>query len=327
MSVSNVAGQAMEFEDFSFYPINHSQIANLFEKQVQVFWTAEAVDFTNDRQQWDSLDDEEREFIKFWLAFFSQADGIVCENLVKHFQSDTSHIKEVGWFYAAQNLMEVIHNKVYGQMIEVFIRDNEEKMQIRNAIHHYPSIQKIANWIMKWMDSSIPLPERVIAFACVEGIFFTGAFCAIYWLKRKNVLPGLSQANEWIARDEALHTKFAVTLYYTLTIVTKEYEEVGNQRIQEIIDSAMSVAEDFIRNALKVELVGMNADEMTEYVQCTADCLSTSFGAEKIYNKTNPFPWMLLISLPNKSNFFEKRVSEYGRMADNKYDYTLDGNF
>ena len=239
---------------------------------------------------------------------------------------ETSKLKEAGKFYKMQAAIEQVHNETYSLLIEAFFRDHEEKKKAFNAIHNYPSIKKIANWIFKWMDSKRPLAERVIAFACVEGIFFSSAFAAIYWIKKRNVLKGLCKANEWIARDEAIHTEFAIALYHTLTgegicpLLEKD-------RVHEIIKSASLTSEEFTRNALRVDMIGMNADNMIKYVQCTSDRLSKTLGYGKIYSTENPFDWMAVISLPNKSNFFETKVSEYGRQEDNDFEFDLEVDF
>lgn len=316
-------------ENYSFFPINNPDLISFFDKQRQLVWYTENIDFSGDRHDWDiKMNDDSKEFIKFWLAFFSQADGIVCENLAERFQRDTSFIKEAGFFYGVQNFMEIIHNKAYGQMIEVFIRDNNEKNKMRNAIKYYPSVRKITDWAKKWMRSDAPLVERVIAFICVEGIMFTGAFCAIYWLKRQNILKGLCQANEWIARDEGIHTEFGIALYHKL-INKYSYEPVSEERIKEIVGECMKVVEEFNNTTLRVNLIGMDAESMNDYIKCTANVICRNLGvSESIYPDTiNPFPWMTMISLYNKSNFFEKKVSEYSRIQSDTYSYDVDHNF
>ena len=212
-------------------------------------------------------------------------------------------------------------------LIEAFFRDSEEKKKAFNAIKYYPSIRKIADWMFKWMNSDTPLHERVIAFACVEGIFFSSAFAAIYWIKRRNILHGLCKANEFIARDEAMHTEFAVALYHVLTEIDRKYDPLPESRVHEIIGSAMEISEEFTRSALKVDLIGMNADDMVSYVKCTSNRLSESLGYSKIYDVENPFDWMSIIGLPNRSNFFETKVSEYSRQAKSDFEFSLDGEF
>jgi len=312
--------------EYSYYPITHPEIEEYFTKHKNLIWMAEAVDLSGDRKDWENLNEETKTFIKFWLAFFSEADGIICENLTERFQHDTSFIKEVGRFYAIQNFMEIIHNQTYGNMIEVLIDNPEEKEKMRNAIKNYPEISKIGEWVKKWMNRDIPLLERVVAFTCVEGIFFTGAFCAIYWLKRQNIMNGLCQANEWIARDESLHTKFGVALYHLLSSqYSSQYNILPQEKVYEIVKDAMNIIEEFIKNALQVELIGINSQDMITYVRCTCDVLVSSLGYSKIYNVDNPFPWMLLISLPNKTNFFEHRVTDYDK-GNIKIDYDIDSD-
>jgi ribonucleoside-diphosphate reductase subunit M2 len=315
-------------ENLSFYPIKYPSLIQHLKRQQSVYWLPSAVPLSDDRRDWDSLDSDTQTFLKFWLAFFSQADGIICENLMNHFQKDTAFIKEAGYFYSIQNAMEVIHNEMYSLMIETVIRDMEEKNRLFDAIHNYPEIEEITRWTIKWMNSDIPLQERIIAFACVEGIFFTGAFAAVYWIKQHNKLKGICVANEWIARDERLHTEFAFDLYDVLTKPKPNgegYDQISPEKIQEIISSAMDTVEVFIRKALRVELIGINADDMVNYVKCTADAVAEGFGAPKIYNATNPFIWMVNIGLPNKSNFFEKRTTEYAR-CQTTVDFNMDSS-
>lgn len=316
-----------DYERFSYFPIHYPMIENLATKQTAIFWTTEEIDMTKDPSDWKNLPENIREFVKFILCFFAQADGIVMENLMGHFQEELSHIKECVHLYAAQNHIEAIHNKTYSTQIELLITDPEEKKKAFNAIKHYPVIRKIAMWMMKWMRSDLPLTERAIAFACVEGIFFSGAFCAIRWLRRMNILEGLCFANELIARDEALHTEGGVAVYHVLTGVREEFPLLDQSRVHEIVKSAMEVSEEFIRGALRVDLVGMNADDMMEYVKCTADSLCVALGYDKIYEASNPFTWMAIMSLPNKTNFFEKKVAEYAKQDTGDFGWDLDAYY
>ena len=316
-----------DFSQYSFFPIKYHILEGYYQKQKDVFWTAQEIDYKGDRDDWDNLDSDTKEFIKFILLFFAQADGIVNENLIDNFKKETSCYKEARYFYAAQEFMEVCHNETYSMLIESFIRDPEEKRKAFNAIKYYPSIRKIADWMFKWMKSDRPLHERVISFACVEGIFFSSAFAAIYWIKRKNILHGLCKANEFIARDEALHTEFAVALYHVLTGIDHKFDLLPESRVHEIIRSAVETSEEFTRSALRVDLIGMSADDMISYVKCTANKLSESLGYSKIYDVENPFDWMLVIGLPNRSNFFETRVSEYGRHSKPDFQFDLDADF
>lgn len=314
-----------EYSQYSFFPIKYSNLESFYQKQKAVFWTPQEIDYSRDRSDWDVLDNGTSKFIKFILFFFAQADGIVNENLIRNFKQETSFFKEATFFYSMQEAIETIHNETYSMLIETFIRDREEKMKGYNAINHYTSIKKIANWMFDWMDSTIPLIERVVAFACVEGIFFSSAFAAVYWIKRRNILQGLCKANEFIARDEALHTEFAVALYHELC--RNKYERLSDEKVHQIINSAVSVSEEFVRDALKVDLIGMNADDMVDYVKCTADNLSESFGCKQIYNKVNPFNWMTVIGLENKSNFFECKVSEYSKQSKADFTFDLEADF
>ncbi len=316
-----------KYSKYCFLPMKYPKLLQYYEKQRDAFWTPGEIDMGKDRSDWLSLEPAERKFLTFILAFFAQADGIVIENLIENFQRETSEIKEVNAFYCMQNAMEMIHNETYSMMIETFIQDLQEREKALNAIDNYPSIKKIADWMMMWMKSDSPLMERVIAFACVEGIFFSGAFCAIYWIKKSNKLRGLCKANEFIARDEALHTEFAIALYHHYTSVGKRAPLLDQKVVYSIIGSAMNVAEEFIRDALHVELIGMNAEEMIQYVKCTADSLITSLGYEALYNVENPFDWMMMIALPNKTNFFEDTVSEYSKNKKNDFNFTTEAFF
>lgn len=314
------------FEDYSFFPIKNPRLEEYYQKQKNMFWTPQEIDYSEDRQQWDSLDDDTKKFLEFILFFFSQADGIVNENLIENFKRETSVYKEASFFYAMQEAIEVIHNETYSLLIETFIRDEEKKAKAFNAISHFPSIRALAEWMFSWMNKDIPLSERVIAFSCVEGVFFTSAFAAVYWIKKRNILQGLCKANEFIARDEALHTEFAVSLYHTLVKDSPE-AELSRERVFEILGSAAQVSETFIRDALHVDLVGLSGDDMVNYMKCTVNSLSTSLGYGNIFDVENPFPWMSVIALPNKSNFFETKVSEYGRQATSDYTFDLDIEF
>lgn len=316
-----------DFTKYSYFPIKYPVLEKYYQRQKEMFWTAQEIDYREDRKDWDELDADTAQFIKFILFFFAQADGIVNENLIENFKRETGEYKEARMFYAAQEFIEVGHNETYSMLIEAFIRDPDEKAKAFNAIKYYPSIRKIADWIFKWMRSGQPLIERVIVFACVEGMFFSGAFAGIYWIKRKNILKGLCKANEFIARDEALHTEFAIALYHVITAVDKKYAPLPETRVHEIIGGAMDAAEEFTRDALRVDLIGMNADDMVDYIKCTANRLAESLGYRKLYEVENPFDWMAVIGLPNKSNFFETRVTEYGRQSTADFEFDLDTDF
>lgn len=314
----------IDYSKYCFLPIQYPNLIAYYDLQKQAFWFPSSIHMSTDRKDWLELSEDERKFITFILAFFAQADGLVIENLVTNFQRETSEFKEANAFYAMQNAIETIHNEVYSLLIETLIQDIDERNRAMNAIQNYPSIKTIADWMIKWMDSSRPLLERIIAFACIEGIIFNGAFCAIYWIKKKNKLNGLTKANEWIARDEAIHTMFAVALYYHYTEVIGRFPRLSGKIVHSIVKSVMEVAENFIRKAMCVELIGMDADSMIEYVKCTADHLVSSLGYEKIYDAKNPFDWMIMITLSNKTNFFEDSVSEYSHVQN--IDMTFDPN-
>ena len=300
---------------YSFLPIAYEGLEHFYQTQKNVFWTPAEIDFSNDRNDWDNLDDSTKTYIKFLLFLFAQLDGIVNENLVNNFKKETSEFcKEIGFFYAIQEAVEVIHNETYSIMIKTFIRDLKEQNEGLNSIEHYPEIKKIAEWAFEWMDSSKPLGERIIAFMCIEGIIFSSAFAGIYWLKRifPGKLNGLIKANEWIARDEGLHVRFGLEMYKT-SLKHSWIKPVSQTQVKSIIKSAVEVTEYFTRNAMKVHLVGLTSDSMVQYVYSVADYWCNKLIHKKIYNVDNPFDWMLTISLVNKSNFFEVKVTEYAR--------------
>lgn len=311
--------------DLAFFPIKNERLIAFYHDQKNVFWVPSEIDYSNDRSSWDDLSEDVREYTEFLLFLFAQLDGIVNQNLCENFVQETSFSKECSAFYAIQGAIEWIHNETYSNLIKAFIRDPERQMKGLNSIQHYPEIKKIADWAYEYMDTSKSLLERVVAFCCIEGIIFSSAFAGIYWLKRKNILPGLCKANEWIARDEAIHTRFGVALYHHMTSIWRKQDALSQEKINEIIKSAVSVTENFTKNALKCDLVGLNADDVISYVQATADSLSTSLGYEAIFKTVNRLDWMVVISLPNKSNFFETKVSEYAR-EDEGIEFVFDLN-
>lgn len=318
------------YTKYSYFPIQHKILEKYYQTQKNVIWTPAELDFTGGRSDWEDsskLDPGAKNFIKSVLAFFAQADGIVNENIMNNFKQETSKLKEARAFYCAQEFIETIHNETYSLFIEAFIRDDEEKIRTFNAIENDPSVKKMAEWAFKWMNQDIPLTERIVAFACIEGIFFSSAFAAIYWIKKRNILRELCKANEWIARDEAIHTEFAIALYHVLTEQEKMFEPLSQERVHQIIKSATDTCEQFTRESLKVDLIGMNAPDMIKYVQCTSNRLSTALGYNPIYNVENPFDWMKVISLPNKSNFFETQVSEYSRQSVSDFSFDEDEDF
>lgn len=292
---------------FVMFPIKHADVWNYYKKQVASFWTAEEVDPSKDLSDWENkLTDNDRYFISMILAFFAASDGIVAENLAVRFY------KEVQWsearaFYGFQLMMENIHGEVYSLLIDTYIKNAVEKDRYFNSLNNFPCIKRKADWAQKWIgDNRSGFATRLVAFACVEGIFFSGAFCSIFWLKKRGLMQGgLCFSNELISRDEALHCEFAVLLY------SKLVKRLPRSKIVEIIKEAVAIETEFICEALPCKLIGMNADLMSVYIQFVADRLCLQLGYEKIFNAANPFDWMELSGLESKTNFFERRVSEY----------------
>ena len=290
---------------FVMFPIKYNDIWDMYKKQVECFWRSEEIDLTKDLTHWDALNTDERYFISLILAFFAASDGIVLENLAQRFMSDVQ-VSEARAFYGFQIAMENIHSQTYSLLIETYIKDKEEKHTLFNAIENFPCIKKKSDWAQKWIrDNRSSFATRLVAFACVEGIFFSGAFCSIFWLKKRGLMPGLTFSNELISRDEALHCEFAVLLY------SKLVKKIDKARIHEIIKEAVEIETEFICEALPCRLIGMNSLMMTQYIQFVADRLCLQLGYKKIYNVLNPFDWMELISLEGKTNFFEKRNDSY----------------
>jgi ribonucleotide reductase beta subunit family protein with ferritin-like domain len=290
---------------FVMFPIKHNDIWEMYKKQVDCFWRPEEIDLSKDASHWESLTDDERHFISMILAFFAASDGIVLENLATRFMNEIQ-LSEARAFYGFQIMMENMHNESYSLLIESYIKDKEQKHKLFNAINNYPCIKKKSDWAQKWIhDNRSSFATRLVAFACVEGIFFSGAFCSIYWLKKRGLMPGLTFSNELISRDEALHCEFAILLY------SKLQKKIDKTRIHEIIKEAVDIETEFICDALPCRLIGMNSELMTQYIKFVADRLAVQLGYKKIYNVINPFDFMELISLEGKTNFFERTVSEY----------------
>ena len=279
----------------------------MYKQSVAVFWTPEEIDFSKDQADWAKLTEDEKHFIKQVLAFFAGSDGIVMENLVTRFQGEVSS-QVVKLFYSFQNAMEGIHSETYSLLIDTYVKDEEEKARLFNAIETIDCIKYKGTWAVGWMGSNQSFGTRLVAFACVEGIFFSGAFCAIFWLKKRGLMPGLTFSNELISRDEGLHTQFAVSLFHTLP------EKPAQEIIQSIIIGAVSLEKEFICDALSCSLIGMNSKMMSQYIEFVADRLAVQLGLKKIYGTPNPFDFMDLISLEGKTNFFEKKVSDYSRV-------------
>ncbi len=290
---------------YVMFPIKDQDIWKMYKKQVECFWRAEEIDLTKDLSHWNGLEKDEKYFISMILAFFAASDGIVLENLAMRFMNDVQ-LAEARAFYGFQIAIENIHSETYSLLIDSYITDEEEKTKLFKAIEHYPCIKKKAEWAQKWIhDNRSHFSSRLVAFACVEGIFFSGAFCSIFWLKKRGLMPGLTFSNELISRDEALHTEFAILLYNKLN------NKLNKKRIHEIIKEAVDIEKEFICEALPCRLIGMNSQLMTQYIEFVADRLCLQLGYEKIYNSNNPFDFMELISLESKTNFFEKKVSDY----------------
>jgi ribonucleoside-diphosphate reductase subunit M2 len=277
----------------------------MYKKQIDCFWRAEEIDLSKDLTNWESLNADERHFISMILAFFAASDGIVLENLASRFMSEIQ-VSEARAFYGFQIAMENIHSETYSLLIETYIKDKEEKSKLFNAIEHFPCIKKKSDWAQKWIhDNRSSFATRLVAFACVEGIFFSGAFCSIYWLKKRGLMPGLTFSNELISRDEALHCEFAILLY------SKLLKKIDKARIHELIKEAVDIETEFICEALPCRLIGMNSEMMSQYIRFVADRLCVQLGYKKIYNVSNPFDFMELISLEGKTNMFERKISEY----------------
>ena len=310
---------------FVLFPIQNDEVWEMRKKALASFWTTDEIDLEQDMSDWkNKLNDNERHFIKHVLAFFAASDGIVNENLVLNFYKDVQ-IPEARSFYAAQIQIEDIHAETYSLLIDTYIQNTEEKNNLFNAIQTLDCVQKKANWALNWIEKSPTFAHRLIAFAAVEGIFFSGSFCAIYWLKKRGLMPGLTFSNELISRDEGMHCDFACLLYSMLQ------NKIDASDIRAIIMEAVELEKEFVTDALPVSLIGMNAMMMNQYIEFVADRLLTSLGNSKVYGTANPFPWMEMISLQGKTNFFEKRVGDYqkaGVMSDReKQTFSLDEDF
>ena len=310
---------------FVLFPIVHDDIWQFYKQCEACFWTAEEIDLSADLVDWDTkLNDNERHFIKHVLAFFAASDGIVNENLAENFVSEVQYT-EAKFFYGFQIMMENIHSETYSLLIDTYIKDAKEKDYLFNAIDTLDCVKKKAEWALRWIDNG-SFAERIVAFAAVEGIFFSGSFCSIFWLKKRGLMPGLSFSNELISRDEGMHCDFACLLYNNHI-----QQPLPVETVTKMIKDAVDIEKEFVSDALPVNLIGMNSDMMCQYIEFVADRLLASLGCPKIYNTENPFPWMELISLQGKTNFFEKRVGDYqksGVMADrDKQVFTLDEDF
>jgi ribonucleoside-diphosphate reductase beta chain len=297
----------------------------MYKKQEASIWTAEELDLSPDLVDWDSkLNDDERFFIKHVLAFFAASDGIVNENLAENFLSEVQYT-EAKFFYGFQIMMENIHSETYSLLIDTYIKDTKEKNYLFNAIETFEPVKKKAEWAMRWIDNG-SYAERLVSFAAVEGIFFSGSFCSIFWLKKRGLMPGLTFSNELISRDEGLHCDFACMLYNNHLV-----NKLPKEQVQKIIADAVEIEKEFVTESLPVRLIGMNSDLMSQYIEFVADRLLTELGNDKIYNASNPFDFMDMINLQGKTNFFEKRVGEYQKAGvlnnENNTTFSLDSDF
>ena len=288
---------------FVILPINYPAIWEMYKKHEASFWTAEEIDLSDDQKHWDNLNDGERHFVSHVLAFFAASDGIVNENLAVNFMSEVQ-VPEARCFYGFQIMMENIHSETYALLIDSYIKDPVEKDRLFHAIDTVPAVKRKAEWALRWIDNGT-FAERLVAFAAVEGIFFSGSFCSIFWLKKRGLMPGLTFSNELISRDEGSHCEFACLLYSMLSNKMTEAD------VTKIITDAVEIEKEFITEALPVALIGMNAKLMQQYIEFVADRWIAELGYPKIYNATNPFDFMEMISLEGKTNFFEKRVGDY----------------
>jgi len=306
---------------FTTFPIRYPDLWALYKKAVGSFWTVEEIDLSTDLKDWDALNNDERHFIKMVLAFFAASDGIVMENIDVNFSSEVQ-IAEARSFYAYQGFNESIHSETYSLMINKLVRDSAEEALLLKSIDHVPAIKEKADWALDWLNKDAPFAQRLVAFMCVEGIFFSGSFCAIFWLKKRGIMPGLCFSNELISRDEGSHLEFAVALYQHLQ------EKCNSKDIHKIVQSAVEIEESFITEALPCRLIGMDAEQMKQYIRYVGDRLMKQLGQQPIFGAENPFAWMETISLEGKTNFFEKRVGDYSkRMAEEGDSVRFDEEF
>jgi ribonucleoside-diphosphate reductase subunit M2 len=309
---------------FVIFPIKYPRVWDMYKKAEASFWTAEELDLAGDAKDWDKLSADEKHFVSHVLAFFAASDGIVNENLAQNFANEVQ-IPEARFFYGFQIAIENIHSEVYSLLIDTYVKDPAQKDHLLRAIETVPCVAKKAKWAMRWTDAShATFAERVVAFAAVEGIFFSGSFCSIYWLKKRGLMPGLCFSNELISRDEGMHCDFACLMYDMLE------HKLPVERVHEIIGSAVEGEKEFVTDALPVELIGMNGTLMCQYIEFVADRLLVSLGVPKMYGTKNPFNWMEMISLEGKTNFFEKRVGEYSKRVGGTAEddlFTLDADF
>lgn len=310
---------------FVIFPLKYHDIWAYYKKAVASFWTVEEVDLGKDMKDWEAMTDDERFFISRVLAFFAASDGIVNENLVERFSKEVQ-VSEARFFYGFQIAIENIHSEMYSKLIETYIRDPVERNRLFNAIFEFPCIKKKADWALRWIaDDEASFAERVIAFAAVEGIFFSGSFAAIFWLKKRGLMPGLTQSNELISRDEGLHRDFACLMYKHIE------NKLSTEQIYSIIRDAVKIEQEYLTESLPCDMIGMNCRLMAQYIEFVADHLLVELGCDKLYNAKNPFDFMENISIDGKTNFFEKKVSEYQRpgvlATEEERQFALDADF
>ena len=299
---------------YVMFPIKYPDIWDMYKRSIDSFWHTGEISLAQDLTDWEKLSNDERTFIKMILAFFSSSDAVVTDNLGTRFMNEVQP-SEARAFYGFQIAMENVHSETYSLLIDTYIKDREEKTNLFQAMDNFPCIKKKADWAIKWIhDKRSSFATRLVAFACIEGIFFSGAFCSIYWLKKRGLMPGLTFSNELISRDEALHTEFAVLLYSKLN------KQVSKSKVIEIVKDAVEIEKEFICEALPCRLIGMNSELMCQYIEFVADRLIVQLGHDKIYNSKNPFDFMEMISIEGKTNFFEKRVAEYALADKTKSD-------
>jgi ribonucleoside-diphosphate reductase subunit M2 len=307
---------------YVMFPIRYDDVWQMYKRQVDCFWRAEEVDLSKDITDWNKLNNDEQKFIKMVLAFFAASDGLVLENLALRFMSDVQ-LSEARAFYGFQIAMENIHSEMYSILIDTYIQDSKEKITLFEATQNYPCITKKANWAKKWIsDNRSSFAARLVAFAAIEGIFFSASFASIYWIKKRGLMPGLTLSNEFISRDEALHTEFAILLY------SKLHKKLNKKRVYEIIQEAVEIEKEFITEAIPCRMIGMNSKLMLQYIEFVADRLVLQLGYDKIYNSSNPFDFMELISVETKVNFFERTNSEYAladkTVADDVFEFNTE---
>lgn len=307
-------------ERYQLYPIQYHELYELYKKSRQSFWQPEEVILTKDVLEWEQLDQDTKHFINHILSFFAGMDGIIMKNIDVNFSNELKNVPEAKAFYAFQNGMEAIHNEMYGILLDTLIKDPSEKERFQNGIQTIESVQKKARWAERWLNQELPFEQRLVAMACVEGILFSGSFCALFWLKQKGIMQGLTFSNELISRDEGLHTVFAITLFHSLKL------QLDPSTLKSIVMEAVENEKEFIVEALPCKLIGMNSELMSQYIEYVADYIVTMLGYEKIYESSNPFSFMNLISLDGKTNFFERRVGEYSKSHETP-EFSLEEEF